>query len=184
MSLRPAWGGGRMTRPRLCRRLSQLWWAVRVSVWLCGLPRRLRRQSLPTLLQQLTPARGRTSRHGALALDHAVGVVRRVCRVWLFRGPRFPQRCLRQALALYYTLSRLGYPVTIQVGVDKAGGALQGHSWVTIGGTPVGEPAPTQRFTVIYAYPAATAREARDRSMASEGPRHDTAGARMRCVPW
>jgi hypothetical protein len=184
MSLRPAWGGDRMTRPRLRLHLSQLWWAVRVGVWLCGLPRRLRRQSLPMLLHQLTPARGRTSRRGALALDHAVRIVRLVCRLWLFRGPRFPQRCLRQALALYYTLSRLGYPVTIHVGVDKAGGALQGHSWVTIGGTPVGERAPTQRFTVIYAYPAATAREARDRSMAGEGPRHDTEDAQMRCFSW
>ena len=173
-----------MKRPRLRRRLSQLWWAVRVGVWLCGLPRRLRRQSLSGFLQQLTAARGRTPRRGALALDDAVVVVRRVCRVWLFRGPRFPQRCLRQALALYYTLSRLGYPVTIHVGVDKVGGALQGHSWVTIRGTPVGERDPTQRFTVIYAYPAATTQEARDQFMAGEGPRHDTEGAQMRCFPW
>jgi hypothetical protein len=107
-----------------------------------------------------------------------------VCRLWLFRGPRFPQLCLRQALALYDTLSRLGYPVTIQVGVAKVGGVLQGHSWMTIGGTPLGEPDPTRRFTVIYAYPAATAQEARDRSRASEGPRHNTERAQRRGVPW
>ena len=178
-----SWGSVVRLRPvRL--RLSQLWWTVRVGVWLGGLPRRWRRQSLPTLLQQLTPAPGRRPRRGGLALDHAVRVVRRVCRVWLFRGPRFPQRCLRQALALYYTLSRLGYPITIQVGVDKVGGVLQGHSWVTIGGTPVGEPDPTQRFTVIYTYPAATAREARDRSMTGAELPYDTEGAQMRCFPW
>jgi transglutaminase superfamily protein len=165
-------------------RLSQLWWAVRVGMWLCGLPRRLRRQGLPTLLHQLTPAPGRTPRRGALALDHAVRVVRRVCRLWLFCGPRFPQLCLRQALALYDTLSRQGYPVTIQVGVDKVGGALQGHSWVTIGGTPVGERDPTQRFTVIYAYPAATAQEARNRSMAGDEPPYDTEGGQRRGVSW
>lgn len=183
MSLRPAWWGGRLTRPRLRLRLSQLWLALCVGIWLCGLPHRLRRQSLPTLLQQLTPAPGRTPRRGALALDPVVQVVRRVCRVWLFRGPRFPKRCLRQALALYDTLSRLGYPITIHVGVAKAGGALQGHSWVTLGGTPVGERDPTPRFTVIYAYPAATAQEARDRSRAGDEPPDDTEGGPRRAVP-
>ena len=178
-----SWGSVVRLRP-VRRRLSPLWWAVRVGVWLGGLSHRVRRQSLPMLLQQLTPAPGRTPRPGALALDHAVRVVRRVCRVWLFRGPRFPQLCLRQALALSDTLRRLGSPVTIQVGVAQVGGALQGHSWVSIGGTPVGERAPTQRFTVIYTYPAATAREARDRSMTGAELPYDTEGAQMRCFPW
>jgi transglutaminase superfamily protein len=164
MSLRQASWGGRMTRPQLRLHLCQLWWAMRVGLWLYRLPRRWRRQRLPVLLQQLTPARGRPTRRGALAPDQAVRVVRRVCRVRLLRVPRVPQRCLRQALALYYTLSRLGYPVTLQVGVHKAGGALQAHSWVTLGGLPVGERGSTQRFTVIYAYPAATAQAARDRA--------------------
>ena len=38
--------------------LSRLWHAVRVGVWLLGLPIRLRCQSLPRLLDRLTVVKG------------------------------------------------------------------------------------------------------------------------------
>jgi Transglutaminase-like superfamily len=53
-------------------------------------------------------------------MDQAVRIVRRMCRLRCVRGPWFPRACLRQALALYATLTRLGYPVAIHVGVSKA----------------------------------------------------------------
>ena len=83
-----------------------------------------------------------------------VRLVVRLCRWRLFRGPLFPQTCLRQALALYYILSRLGYPVAIHIGVYKTGEALHGHSWVTVDGRPVAERTRTDLFHPIYSYPA------------------------------
>jgi hypothetical protein len=41
--------------------LSQFWHAVRVGVWLLGLPIRLRRRSLPRLLDRLTVVQGQPS---------------------------------------------------------------------------------------------------------------------------
>jgi hypothetical protein len=64
--------------------------------------------------------------------------------------PRFPRACLRQSLALYSTLTRLGYPVTIRFGVHKAGEALHGQSRVTVQGTSVVEATPVDVFYLAY----------------------------------
>jgi hypothetical protein len=152
-----SWGGdGQQPYPVL--RLSQLWWALRVGVWLCGLPIRWRLHSLPGLLQHLTPAPGRALRPGLLELDHAVRIVRRICRLRLFHGPLFPQACLRQSLALYYILTRLRYPFEIHFGVYKAGEALRGHSWVTVDGRAVAERIPPQALQAIYSFPEVSSR--------------------------
>ena len=74
---------------------------------------------------------------GTMAMDHAVRTVVRVCQARLFRLPIFPRACLRQALALYYVLTALGYPATIHFGARKGDEALHGHSWVTIRGMSV-----------------------------------------------
>jgi Transglutaminase-like superfamily len=134
--------------------LAQLWLAVRLGVWLAALPIRLRRHTLPELLARLTPRYARTQRPGARERDMVVRVVVHLCRWRLFRGPLFPQTCLRQALALYHILSRLGYPVAIHIGVYKTGEALRGHSWVTVDGRPVAESTRTDLFHPIYSYPA------------------------------
>jgi hypothetical protein len=52
------WGGD-VKQPEYIMRLSQLGLAVRVGVWLCGLPLRMRVYSLRQLLQHLTPVQGR-----------------------------------------------------------------------------------------------------------------------------
>jgi hypothetical protein len=59
---------------------------------------------------------------------------------------------LRQALALYHVLTRLGYPVVIHFGVQKDGELLRGHSWITLRGTPVAEAIPAGVFHSVYAY--------------------------------
>jgi len=79
----------------------------------------------------------------------------RVCHLRLFRVSLFPRACLRQSLALYYLLSRLGYAVTIHFGVRKEEDILQGHSWVTVQGTPLAEHTPVEIFHVVYSYPPA-----------------------------
>jgi hypothetical protein len=138
-------------------RPGQIWWAVRVGVWLCGLPVQLRLYSLPSLLRRLTPGRNRQGPRPPRELETMVALVVSLCQLQLFRGSYFPRACLRQALALYYVLTRLGYPVTIHFGVAKAGEALHGHSWVTLQGQPVGERLPLGRWQIVYAYPSARA---------------------------
>jgi hypothetical protein len=133
-------------------RLFQLALAVWVGVWLVALPLRLRHHSLPNLLARLTPAaRGRRSR-SPHELDRAVRVVVKICQRRCFRLSIFPRACLRQALTLYYILSRLGHPVTIHFGVHKAGDVLHGHSWITVDGLPVMESLPPGIFRQVYSY--------------------------------
>jgi hypothetical protein len=132
--------------------LDQGWSVLRLSVWLCGLPLRLRRSPLPALLHRLTPAIGRPTNGNATELDCTVRLVVWLCHRRPFRGPLFPRACLRQALALYYTLTRKGYPVAIHFGVHKDGEALHGHSWVTVAGQVIGERAPSDTFRSIYSY--------------------------------
>jgi hypothetical protein len=91
----------------LVLRWSRLWLAVRVGVWLCLLPLRWRVHTLPALLHVLASTRRRALRRNPLAMDQAVRIVRRMCRLRCVRGPWFPRACLRQALALDDTLRRL-----------------------------------------------------------------------------
>jgi hypothetical protein len=137
-------------------RLWQFWWAVRLGVWLCGLPIRLRLYSLPGLLQRLTQGRDRQIHHQPMELEPMVAFVRQLCHLRPFRGSFFPRACLRQALALYYVLTRMGYRVTIHFGVAKTGEALDAHSWVTLQGQPVAERLQLERWQIVYAYPPAS----------------------------
>jgi Transglutaminase-like superfamily len=138
--------------------LSQYWFAVRLGVWLCWLPILLRVHTLPALLQRLTPVRGRQQSRSPPEMDRAVRMVVRLCQLRLFRGPMFPRPCLRQALALYYVLIRMGYPVEIHFGVYKEGEDLCGHSWVTVQGMPVAERMLGEACKVIYSFPSASYR--------------------------
>ena len=166
MRARDVSGGGAMKQPQHGLRVSQLWVAVRVGVWLCTLPIRWRRQSLPILLQHLTPVRRPVPRRGSLEMEQAVRIVRRICRLRCFRGPLFPQPCLRQALALYHLLSQLGYPVAIHFGVYKVGEALRGHSWVTVEGQRVAERLPPETLQDIYSCPASASHASQERPRA------------------
>jgi hypothetical protein len=142
--------------------LSQCWCAVCLGVWLCRLPVLLRVYTLPALLQRLTPAGRQQARSRALEMDQAVRVVMWVCHLRPFRGPLFPRVCLRQALALYYVLTRLGYPAEIYFGVYKDKKEFHGHSWVTVQGKPIAERTPPEVFRVVYSYPAASYHAPRD----------------------
>jgi hypothetical protein len=141
---RPTWGALQLV-------LSQCWWAGRLAVWLCGLPARLRRLCRP------------------LPRDHAVRLVIWVCHRRVFRRPLFLRACLRQALALYYVLTRLGYPVEIHFGIQKKGKTLHGHSWVTVQDELVAERARPDVFTIMYSYPSVVARSPRQEMASSDG---------------
>jgi Transglutaminase-like superfamily len=142
--------------------LARLWLVVRLGAWLTVLPIRLHRHSLPGLLQRLTPRRPCLQRSSPLERDVVVRLVMRLCRWRCFRGRLFPRLCVRQSLALYHVLAWLGEPVVLHVGVSKKGKTLRGHSWVTVGGAPLGEPRrPEEAFQTIYACSASRAGDAR-----------------------
>jgi hypothetical protein len=132
--------------------LSQFVLAARVGAWLSALPIVLRTRTLPLLLEQLAASAERPRSGNPLDLNEAVQVVVRVCRMRIFRLPVFPRPCLRRALALYYFLGRMGYPIEIHFGVRKDGRDLHGHSWVTLQGKLLRERNPTEAFSTIYSY--------------------------------
>jgi hypothetical protein len=151
-----------MSIAQIAARLSQMGWGIRLGVWLCGLPLALRLSTLPSLLQRLTPGGSPPTRQRDGAMDRVVQWVVWLCHRRPFRLQLFPRACLRQALALYATLTRMGYPVAIHIGVRQAEGRLYGHSWVTVHGQPVAERTRTDVFHIIYTYPPAISRAGHD----------------------
>ena len=135
--------------------LSDSWLAIQVVVLLCRLPVLLRLYALPTLLHRLTAHDPNVMTTPDDKRDRAVRVVLRVCQLRLFRTRLFPLVCLRQSLTLYYTLTRLGYPVMIHFGVRKGkeGSELQGHSWVTVKGMPMAEGGESSAYRIVYTFP-------------------------------
>ena len=126
--------------------------AIQVVVLLCQLPVLLRLYALPTLLHRLTPPDSNIMAASDVKRDRAVRVVLRVCQFRLFRTRLFPLACLRQSLTLYYTLTRLGYPVMIHFGVRKGKEELRGHSWVTVKGMPMAEGGESSAYRIVYSY--------------------------------
>lgn len=147
--------------------LSELWFALRLGMWLCLLPIFLCVRSLPMLLQHLTPVREQQKRISSIETGRAVRIVVRLCQMRLFYLPIFPRPCLRQALALYRTLNRMGYSVEIHFGVLKDEKNFHGHSWVTMQGEPVADTARSGVFKVVYSYPS-------DRSVFASSNRRET----------
>ena len=96
-------------------------------------------------------------------MERTVSIVARLCRLRMFRLPWFPRACLRQSLALYRVLTRMGYPVEIHFGIHKDGEILQGHSWVTLQGRSIADENPTEVFKLVYSYPRAQYRSKLDK---------------------
>jgi hypothetical protein len=126
--------------------------AFRLILWLFWLPAVLRIHTIPRLLNRLARSR-KSHRLGALDMMDAVRIIKGICNLRLFRSTVFPRQCLRQSLALYRTLTQLGYPVAIHFGILKNKDAFEGHSWVTVEGEPVADTAPGATFKPIYSYP-------------------------------
>ncbi|MGD8710712.1 MAG: lasso peptide biosynthesis B2 protein, partial [Ectothiorhodospiraceae bacterium] len=135
---------------RYYRFAAEGWFAVRVAVWLCAASWRLRRQSLASAVRPAVSPD--SSRIPPLPMERAVRIVLRVCRTGIFRLPFFPRPCLRRSMALCHFLARMGYPVTLHVGVRKDDGMFEGHSWVTVRGVRIGDTAPEGHFQALYEY--------------------------------
>ena len=62
--------------------------------------------------------------------------------------------CLLRSLTLYRHCREHGAPASIHFGIKHGDGGLQGHSWVSLQGTPLFEtPESLQSYAVIYSYP-------------------------------
>ena len=135
--------------------------AVRVGWWLLRSAPLVRWCSLPTLCREASVRRQFSARR--LDPSRVVAIVRRVCRLSLFALPVFPRACLRQSLALYRELTRMGDPAAIHFGVRREGAGLSGHSWVTLAGVPIAETQPVQQLSITYSYPGTTVQPQRSR---------------------
>jgi hypothetical protein len=133
------------------RFLPKVVFASDLLLWLFWLPVALRIYTIPRLLERLAQSR-RDDASNSMNLNEAVKIATRLCNLRPFRSRFFPQRCLRQSLTLYRTLTRMGYPVELHFGIYKNGEELRGHSWVTIEGKPVAETTRTEIFKPIYSY--------------------------------
>jgi hypothetical protein len=132
--------------------LSKALLALDLVLWLFWLPVMLRIHAIPTLLKRLARS-GKHIRKTPMELRDAVVVVMRLSNLRLFQSRFFPKLCLRQSLALYRTLSQMGYSVEIHFGVIKDSKNFYGHSWVTMRGEPVADTARSEIFRVVYSYP-------------------------------
>lgn len=134
----------------LWRRPPAWWWLVaRSGAWLAFLPLSFHRRPLPDFLERITVRARR--RPGSLTLDQSVRAVAGVCRLPVFHLPIFPRPCLRRSLTLYRMLIQTGHPVVFHLGVRNLDGTFHAHSWVTLNGRPLGEPAHDLR--ILYSYP-------------------------------
>jgi hypothetical protein len=140
-----------LRRPGVEQALPKAALGLDVFIWLCALPLLLRCYSISALLERIA---SRSFRHQCAALDveQVTGIVTHVANFRLFRSRMFPQRCLRQSLALYRTLLRFDYPLRIHFGVRKERDGLIGHSWVTIGDVPVGDTSSSAMFKTVYSH--------------------------------
>lgn len=119
----------------------------------------LRTKRLPALLRYL----GRTSPVGAdyrasLRADtRSIDRVRRYSHVIITGLLRSRRPCLLRSLVLYRYCWKHGVPVTIHFGVRPGTDGMEGHSWVTRDGTPLGESeAGVRPYVAVYSHPVGT----------------------------
>jgi len=137
--------------------------ALDVLLWLFCLPVLLRICPISVLFGRLARSKNRSLRT-SMNQDDIIGIVTRVCNLRLFDSSPFPKRCLRQSLALYRVLSRMGHPVQIHFGVNKDESGFRGHSWMTMAGEPFADTTQTGLFKAVYSYPPAGQFQSVDRT--------------------
>lgn len=131
--------------------LARLWWRLRVIGVLAALPLALRLASASRVAAALTP---RTI-IGPPRPDLLDDTARWVDRIVDLRPLRFWGHCLRRSLTLYYAATRMGYPVSIAIGVRYEHDTLSGHGWLELHGVPFLESgvSPEERFVTIAHFP-------------------------------
>ena len=119
----------------------------------------LRAVSLTTLLRRFGRSSSlagahleTTSRTGRGSLDRLRRYSNFIATV-IFRSRR---PCLLRCLVLYRYCRSRGVPVSIHFGIKRETDGLQGHSWVSLDGTPLFEEEEMlQAYANVYTYPEA-----------------------------
>ncbi|MBI2902690.1 MAG: lasso peptide biosynthesis B2 protein [Candidatus Methylomirabilis oxyfera] len=117
----------------------------------------LRATSLPTLLRRFgrDPSSGATRRE--IPPYASGGSLERIRRYSNFIAKALlhsRRPCLLRCLALYRYCRERGIPVSIHFGVKQGPTGLEGHSWVSVDGTPLFEAEEMLRsYASIYTYP-------------------------------
>jgi len=128
-------------RFRRAVRLLLVWW---------GMPRRIRRQPMSTLLPALDPRHPPSTPPPGALEDIADAAVLLVDR---WKLP-LDDRCLPRTLSLYHCLRAEGIPVEIVFGVRPGPKLEEGHAWLELDGRPLMEPARRmQGFLPIFRHP-------------------------------
>lgn len=132
--------------------------ALRMAAFLTVLPVGMRLLSLPALLELLASSAGTcratSSAESSAVVECHVKIVKVLFRInrWVFRT-----KCLRQSLVLFWSLRQAGIPVGIHFGVGRLDGSLEGHSWISLEGSPVAESEPPAlRYREILGFPSTT----------------------------
>jgi len=116
----------------------------------------LRTRRLPALLCYLSrPSHSCTGGNARLGCDaRSLDRVRRYSHAIITCLLRSRRPCLLRSMVLYRYCWKRGRPVAIHFGVRPGTDGLEGHSWVTLDGTPVGESEEALRpYVAVYSYP-------------------------------
>ncbi len=114
---------------------------------------------LPTLLSHFSRQSSRRSERKALVKPEirSLDRVRRYSNMIITSLLRSRRPCLLRSLVVYRYSCKHGIPVSIHFGVRSGMDRLEGHSWVTLDGAPLGESEEGLRpYVAVYSYPTGT----------------------------
>lgn len=152
--------------------------ALRLLVWsllaILKVSLLLRNQMLPAILQDLGRPRDRDSGGVAQRRDAAdsLGRVWRYSHVIVTTLLRSRRPCLLRSLVVYRYGRLHGIPVSIHFGVKSGMDGVEGHSWVTLHGSPLCESIEGVRlYVAVYSYPQRASEAGLNRPLVAGGQR-------------
>lgn len=126
---------------------------LQILVAILLLPGKIRRNSLPELLQRIDSGVGSGPRDEAVM----VRTVKIVDLLLSYRPLLRYGKCFLRSLTLFRFLRLQGWPVTICFGVRRSEedeSQLTGHSWLALEGQPFLEAESIENYAITYVYPA------------------------------
>lgn len=148
-----------------------LWLFLQILFTLVTLPRLIRHQGLPQLLEKMDPGVAPVRQDRAL-LAKTTGFTDSLLKYSIFHSYG---RCMLRSLILFKYLRRQGWPVEIHFGIRKINQTdvqtgtetaaakgdqidITGHSWLVLNGKTFLEAEPVNEYATTYTYPITTDR--------------------------
>lgn len=167
-------GMKRSTAVSLARNPRELFLVGRIFLFLVFLPLPLRFLKIQHLVSAIMPHRSPPP-HRRFHPERIVYLCERAAT----RLERFGYRntCLKRCLVMFHFLRTEGVPVDISFGAFREGGALKGHSWLTLDGRLFHEAQEkVDRFVYFFSLPPARSAEQQDGTTETRDD-HDIEGA-------